>query len=202
MRDGIRIAVSVWATGLILWAGASALSAQQTNPPATEDERLRQCDRDLCGIVNAPAARGGDLKCDISQTWYKEDIVKAVEKGRMGWPFGDARCSMQVSVSRALLNPAMTEASYKLKAPPQPVRCEVDTEGGRHEIMAKMAPEIAFKSGKATSVSLGVQNIEGNAIVRNVVWAAWKLEATFGFFEDDLLKEVNDYIRDHCPTAK
>lgn len=199
MRGATNIAGGVLAVGLAM--GVSGAWAQPASN-LTDKERQQQCDRDLCAIVNAPKAEAGDLKCELSETWYKEEIATAVEKGRLSWPFGDARCSGSLDISRSLLAPAITEASFTLKVPPQPVRCEVDTEGGRHELKANMAPEIDFKDGKATTVSLGIQDIEGNAVVRNVVWAAWKFESTFGFFHEDFVKGVNDYIADHCPTLK
>ncbi len=201
MKGGVSFAWGILALGFGLAVGAGAGRAQQTELP-TDKEGQRQCDRDLCAIVNAPSASGAGLKCDLAETWYKEEITKAVKKGKISWPFGDARCSAKFDVSRALLAPALTEAKYTLKAPPQPVRCEIDAEGGRHELRANMAPVIEFKDGKATSVSLGLQDIEGTALVRNVVWAAWKFESTFGYFHSDFIKGVNEYVGAHCPKMK
>jgi hypothetical protein len=202
MRSEIRIFAGVFAFLCGFVDAAFALPAQDPVPPLTDKERLQQCDRDLCGIVKAKSPDGLDLSCELSQTWYKEEIAEAVKKGRLTWPFGDARCSVQVDIGRALLVKALTQPNYTLKIPPQPVMCEIGTEGSREEVKANMAPEIRFKDGKATSVSLGVQNIEGNAIVRNVVWAAWKIEANFGFFQDDFVKGVNKYIKEHCPSLR
>jgi hypothetical protein len=196
MRGGVRIFAMMFA----LTSGLSAAqpqAADQPLPPQTEKERLDQCDLELCGIVNAQGRANPALRCDLTQTWYKDQISKAIKKGHLGWPFGDAHCSMTLKVDPRLLTPALKAASYTLKVPPQPVRCDVESEGGPHEVKAKMAPEFEFKSGKATSVSLGVQDIEGTKVLRNAVWAAWKLESNFGFFQDDFIKGVNKYIH-HC----
>jgi hypothetical protein len=171
----------------------------QSSSPLTDEERLRQCDRDVCGVVTNPTAGGAPLQCDLAQTWYKEDIAKAVKKGRLSWPFGDARCTAKFEYSRALLGAPFREKTYTLKLPAQPVSCEVDNSGSRHELRAKMAPVIEFENGKAKSVSLGVTDIDGTAVVRNVVWAAWKFESTFGYFQADFVKGVNEYITEHCP---
>jgi hypothetical protein len=200
MRSGFRIFAGVFAFVCGYVDVAFSLPAQEVVPPQTDKERLEQCDRDLCGIVKAQSPDGLDLSCDLSQTWNKEEIAEAVKKGRISWPFGDARCSVKVDIGRALLVPALTEPTYTLKVPPQPVMCEVSSGNDRHEVTANMAPELRFKDGKATSVSLGIQDVEGNAIVRNVVWAAWKIEANFGFFQADFIKGVNKYIHDHCPS--
>jgi hypothetical protein len=201
MRGKAGIGRWICVIGLSVMAGTGAAEAQRSEP-VTDKEGQRQCDRDLCAIVNAPASAGADLSCDLAETWYKEEITAAIKKGRISWPFGDARCYGTVGVGRALLAPAITEAKYTLKSPPLPVRCEVDTDSGRHEVKANMAPVIEFKGGKATSVSLGLQDIEGTPLVSNVVWAAWKLESTFGFFHEDFVKGVNAYIAEHCPTMK
>jgi hypothetical protein len=176
-------------------AVASPAGAQDT-----EAEKLRQCDRDVCGIVKKPGVAGGPLKCDLTQTWYKEEIVRVVKKGRLTWPFGDARCTAKFEIDRALFAPALKAKSHQLKIPPQPVSCEIDNSGSRHVVTAKMGPVIDFENGKAKSVSLGLSDIDGTAMVRNVVWAAWKFESTFGYFQADFVKGVNEYITEHCPT--
>jgi len=182
---------------VILGGGIGAAHVQAT--PLTDEEKLRQCDRDICGVITNPDASGAALQCDLRQTFSKEDIKKAVEKGRLSWPWGDARCNAKFEYSRALFAAPFKQKSYTLKLPPQPVACEIDNSGSRHELRAKMAPVIAFESGKAKSVSLGVTDIEGTALVRNAVWAAWKFENTFGYFQADFIKGVNEYITEHCP---
>jgi hypothetical protein len=181
-----------------LLAGAPAAWAQ-ASPPLTDEERLRQCDRDMCSVIANPNAPGAALQCDLAQTWYKDEITKAVKKGKITWPYGDARCSAKFEFSRALLAAPFKQKTYTLKLPAHPVTCEIDNSGSRHELRAKMAPVIQFENGKAKSVSLGFSDIDGTAMVRNVVWAAWKFESTFGYFQADFVKGVNDYITEHCP---
>lgn len=187
-------------------AGAiGAAEAQQDAPPETEEmteeiRRILACDRELCGIVMNPGADGMALKCDLSITWKKDEIAKAVEKGRLSWPFGDASCGATLKVSRTLLADAMKRPAYTLSVPPQPVSCEVENDGSRHKVTGRMAPVIEFKDRKATSVSLGLQDIKGNAIIRNVVWAGWKFESYFGYFQEDFVKGVNDYVEKWCPN--
>jgi hypothetical protein len=199
MKGSRGIIAAVWCAGCLAATGWGGIAAAQT--PPTDSERLRQCDLDLCAIVNDPSRRAGKLTCDIAQTWYKEDIKTAVEKGRLSWPFGDARCTMKVDIARSLLAPAATEPGYKLNATPQPVVCAVDTESGPYEVKAKLAPVMKFEKGKVTSVDLGIKDIEGGAVVRNVVWAAWKFESNFGFFQEDFVRLANKYVHEHCPEA-
>lgn len=182
---------------LSLWAASETALAQAS--PLTDQEKMARCDRDLCGIIVSPTAAGGPLQCDLVQVWSKDDIAKAVKKGRLSWPFGDARCTAKFELSRALLAAPFKQKTHTVKIPPQPVSCEIDNSGSRHVVNAKMAPVIEFENGKAKSVSLGVTDIDGTAVVRNVVWAAWKFENTFGYFQADFVKGVNEYITEHCP---
>src|SRR5688572_8070777 len=89
------------------WGGPA--KAQQT-----EMERLQQCDRDLCAMLRAPSSSGPGLRCDLSKTFYKEQIDKALRAKRLGWIFGDAHCTVQLDVSRSIVSKAMTEDSYTL----------------------------------------------------------------------------------------
>jgi hypothetical protein len=198
---GNRMRAEILAMNMFL-LGFAALSAARAQEPAalTEPERMRQCDRDACGIITNPSAEGAPLQCDIGQTWYKDDIARVVKKGRLSWPFGDARCTAKFEIGRALFAAPLKAATHTLKIPPQPVACEIDNAGARHVVSAKMGPVIEFENGKAKSVSLGIADIEGTAVIRNVVWAAWKFESTFGYFQADFVKAVNEYIIEHCPT--
>jgi hypothetical protein len=202
MRGGQIAIRGVLFTFIIILATGQTAWGQEPAPADTEMERLLQCDKDLCGIVTNPSPGGEALKCDLTVTWHKEEIAKAVETGRISWPFGDARCAATLDVSRDLLASAIREQNNTLSVPPQPVRCEVDNDGSRHEVTATMAPVIVFKDGKAASVSLGLDKIAGSKVISSAVWAAWKLESYFGYFQEAFVKGVNGYIANWCPTRE
>lgn len=198
MRRGLnnfRLCLLSIAAGALLTPAMAAEEADKR----TEVERIRQCGMDICQLITAPEKQGAPIRCDLAQTWYKEDINKAVQLGRLSWPFDDARCSIELNVDRAILGKALTEASYTLKVPPQPAKCEVENEGARHAMSATLAPEVEFKDGKATEVTINVDKLDGNAVIRNTVWASWKLVNTFGLFQKEFVKGVNDYISKECP---
>jgi hypothetical protein len=171
------------------------LTAEQ----AAELERIQQCDRTLCGMALKPADKTAEaLKCDLARTWTKDEIVTAWSKSSVSWPFGDARCTVKLNVESKLLTSAITTPKYKLKVPAHSISCEVDNGGTKYPLSLSAAPEVEFKDGKATSVLLGVNKIEGNAVIKGVVWTVTKMESTFGVFQKDLVKGVNDYITDYC----
>lgn len=194
MTDTMRMTWFLTAAVAGFLAAGSAALAQQP----TEVERLQQCDRDLCGIALKPSEPGAALQCDLTKTWPKEQINEAWTKKHISWPFGDARCSGKLNVDRVLLASAITNAQYMLNSPTQSVSCEVDREGARYPLAVTLTPKVQFKDGKATTVWLNVEKIEGNAVIKGVVWTAAKMEANFGVFQKDLLKGINEYISDYC----
>lgn len=191
IRGKLYIAITTASLAFAVLAGVA------TAEPS-EEERLKQCDRDMCGIVQKGP---GDkpLNCDLGKTWKKDEILKALSKSRISWPFGDAQCAIKLEVDRAVLAPGLGAGKNKVKVPEQTVNCEVDNGGTRQPVVIKLSPEIVFKDGKATSVSLNVQSIESSAVIKTAVWTATKMESTFGFFQKDFLKGINDYMTDWCP---
>ena len=176
-----------------LLASIGPAAAQQS-----EMERLRQCDRDLCSIIRTPSEDGEPLKCDLSRTWYKDDLDKAARSRGMPWLFGDTRCTLKLDIARSILSKALGEDAYTLKIPEQPASCEVEYKGERYPIQFTVAPLIEFQDGQATSMTLGVKDIKANAVITALLWSAAKLQDSLGLYQDDLVREVNRYIERQC----
>ena len=62
-----------------------------------------------------------------------------------------------------------------------------------------MAPELTFKQGATTAVSLHMGNIHGAPLIKGVVWTAASLEENFGVLQKDMVREVNRFIKKECP---
>jgi hypothetical protein len=172
---------------------------------ATELERLQQCDRDLCDIIRAPADAGHPLQCDLSMTWYKDQIDKAAKSKGLTWVLGDATCGLKLELDRAVIARALTDSSYRLKVPPQAATCEVEYNGSRYPVKVSAAPEIEFHDSKATTITLGIREIQANTILKALLWSTAKVQEKFGFYQDDLVRGVNKYIDTDCrgrPAAK
>jgi hypothetical protein len=193
IRGGMSAFCLIFAATLIgvalprAWAQAS-----------TELDRIAQCDRDLCSIIRAPGGEGRPLRCELGRTFYKEQLDKLARSRRLIWPFGDARCTLNVDVQRAILARSMTDDRYTLKLPKHPASCEVEYRGERYPVTVQIAPEVKFEDGRATSVTLGVQEVEANIVIKALLWSASKLEDSFGLFQDDFLRGINGYVEQHC----
>src|SRR4029450_5195831 len=89
-------ALPTFALALSLWVlpGAHALEEG-----AGEKKALDACDRKLCAMLVEKNPRGEDLKCNLTKTWAKATI-KWAEPQATKWGFGDARCTVQLSMTR------------------------------------------------------------------------------------------------------
>ncbi|MDX2265676.1 MAG: hypothetical protein NW215_11995 [Hyphomicrobiales bacterium] len=168
---------------------------------ATEKERLKKCEVDLCTIIAEKKKDGADLSCDLSKTWAKEDISKEAEEKKLSWGLGDAKCGLSLKVARADIVSAVSDADYTLKIPPQKIACEVEQGGTKYPITLNLAPVVKFKSGEAQEASLGVSDIEAAAVIKGVIWTAAKMEENFGIFHQDILKDINKFISKKCPKT-
>ena len=180
------------ALGLACPSRAEALEEQ-----AGEKKALDACDRKLCAMLVDKKPVGEDLKCSLTKTWAKATI-KSAETQTTKWGFGDARCTVQLHMSRAELVGALTAAEYKLKAPPHTVDCVVEEDGAAKPIKATLAPKIEFKNGKAEKIRINLEKIDGPLAITRMLSAAATLEDRIGLFHRSMLKSVNRYIERHC----
>jgi hypothetical protein len=194
-RLGGRVsAISFMLPALLFFAGPATVSAQQQS----EAERLSQCSRDLCDMLRMPLSDGSPLRCEVGLTLQKEQIDKAMRQRSLMWPLGDARCTVKLDVERAIIARAMTQDPYTLKLPKQPGNCEVEYKGAKYPVTLAWAPEIEFSGGRATSVRLGIQDIQANLLLKAAIWSAAKLEDRVGVFQSAFVSGVNTYIGSMC----
>ena len=136
--------------------GVSALScAHALEEQAGEKKALDACDRKLCTMLVEKNAAGEDLKCNLTKTWGKA-AIKSAETQATKWGFGDARCTVQLNLSRAELVAALTAPDYKLKAAPHTVDCLIEDEGGTKSDQSHACPQDRvqeWQSGKGSHQS-------------------------------------------------
>lgn len=162
-----------------------------------EKEKLAQCARELCSIIVSKNAKGPDISCDLVKTWEKEEIQKGADYKNLSWGLGSARCTAKLNAKRADLVAALTSHEYTLKIGKQPVSCEVGAD--KYSISATLAPELTLKDGVIAQGSVHMDDIEGAALIKGVVWTAAALEKHFGLFEGDLVREANRFVQKECP---
>ena len=186
------------ATSFLLAAGSLA-PAHALEEKANEREALKACEQRLCTMVGKKEAAGEDLSCALSKTWAKDKIKEGIEKKKIDWSLGDARCGISVEMKRSDILGALKGGAAKLEMAKHTVKCEVEREKEVIPINISLAPKIEFKDGKAVKAWLGVSEIEAPAVVKGAIWTAAKMEDSFGLFHSDMIKEINTFIYEKCP---
>ena len=163
-----------------------------------EQQALDACDERLCHMLQQKTPTGQDLKCRLTKTWARSTIKEA-DRSELSWGFGDARCSMELNVSRASIVAAVTDGKFKLWVPPHTADCIIEQDGQLKTIKATVAPKIVFKNGRAEKIWINLMHIDGPANITGWMSAGAQLSDSIGVFHRPMIKSVNGYIYKHCP---
>jgi hypothetical protein len=170
--------------------------ARALDEGAGEAKAIDACDKRLCTILQQKNPSGEDLKCLLTKTWAKSSL-----KGdrSVGWGFGDARCTVQIEISRARIVATVTDKDTKFSVPAHTAHCIVEQDGELKTVKATLAPKIVFKGGKAEKIWINLLHVEGPTAIKTTMTTAAQLNDTIGLFHRNMLKAVNGYIYKHCP---
>ncbi len=200
-RAGPRLAgfsvVGFGALAVVL-LGTSAAAALEEEKG--EVAAIKECDRRLCTILLEKSPQGPDLKCALTKTWPRSKIKEA-DNQQISWGFGDARCSVDLDLSRATLVTAMTADHITIRAPRHTANCVVEQEGKPEKVTAVLAPKIEFRNGRAEKVWVRLKSVDGPTSISLTVQAAAQLADNLGVFHGRMIKGINRYIERHCPKA-
>jgi hypothetical protein len=180
-------------TGALVASPVGALEEQKG-----EQQALDACDERLCHMLQQKARTGEDLKCRLTKTWARSTIKEA-DRSELSWGFGDARCSVELNVSRASIAAAVTEGKFKFWVPPHTANCIIEQDGQLKTIKATVAPKILFKDGRAEKIWINLMHIDGPSSITGWLTAGAQLSDSIGIFHRPMIKSVNGYIYKHCP---
>src|SRR5262245_17378942 len=141
---------------VLLGAPASMALEEQKGEVAA----IKECDKRLCAILLEKKPKGPDLKCALTKTWDRSK-VKEADNQQMSWGFGDARCSIDLDVSRETLVTAMTADHVTLRAPPHTANCVVEQDGKPEKVTAILAPKIEIRNGRAEKIWVRLKRVDG-----------------------------------------
>jgi hypothetical protein len=195
LRTAIAAIAPVLLAGLLTMPAARALEPQRD-----EEAAIKACDLRLCSILVQKSPTGSDLKCTLTKTWARSSIKEA-ESSKLSWGFGDARCSVDLDVSRATLVTAISGDEAKFRLPPHTAHCVIEQDGRLEKVTAVVSPKIVFKNGKAEQVWVNLKSVEGPAAIEMTVKTAAYLADTLGLFHKRMIKQINRYIERHCPET-
>lgn len=196
----VRKTLTGWragAAGLVAVLAATTASAHTLEVPSGEEDAIKACEKKICTMILGKEPTGDDLTCDLQKTWAQSSLDGGKSKG-MSWGFGDARCNVDVALSRADIIAALTQRKHTVRVPAHDVSCVVVREGEERPVAMTVAPKLRFKDGKADKVWINLEKIEGPADVRATVWTAAQLEDTLGVFHRPLIRSINRFIHRRC----
>jgi ribosomal protein L28 len=187
------LAIAVIGSAIVLAASGHALEELRG-----EEAAIKACDKRLCAILIQKEAKGEDLRCKLTKTWARSSIKQA-ESHKLSWGFGDARCTVEVNLSRASLVAMITGEKRKLRLSPHTVNCVVEQEGKLEKVTATVAPKIEFKDGKAEKIWINLKEVDGPAGIKATIVTASELADKLGLFHRRMIKQINRYIERRCP---
>lgn len=191
---GARAHAAIVLAGIVTLGAERALALEE---PPGEWDALKACEQKVCKMILEKKPIGDDLGCKVTKTWASSTI-KGGESKKVKWGFGDARCSTSLNLSRADVIAALVEAEHTISVSNQTVRCEVEREGELEPVTAKASPRLEFKSGRADKVWINLEELDGPDDIKGTIWAAAKLEDTFGIFHKNMIKQINKFIYKKC----
>jgi hypothetical protein len=148
-------------------------------------------------MVLGRAETGPDLACDVAKTWDR-DTLKKGDSSSVSWGFGDARCSVDLTLSRADIIGALTAPKYTIQIPEHEVHCIVEQDGKPKKVVVRLAPKLKFKNGKAEKIWVNLAGVDGPTAVTATVSLAASLEDSLGLFHRSMLKSVNKFLHTKC----
>jgi hypothetical protein len=192
-----RLSLSLVALGIAaLGCVSQASPARALEEGAGEAKAIDACDKRLCTMLQQKNPSGDDLKCALTKTWAKSSLSG---DRTVGWGFGDARCTIQIDISRARIVATVTDKETKFAVPAHTAHCIVEQDGEMKTVKATLAPKIVFKGGKAEKIWINLLHVEGPPAIKATMTTAAQLNDTIGLFHRNMLKAVNGYIYKHCP---
>lgn len=190
---------SIW--GLIAVTGAFAVTASATwalEEAKDEKDRLKACEASLCQLVSKKGATKGDFTCSLQKTWAKEKIVEGAKATQVSWSFGDARCKLDLRLSRADVLAALGPGQQTFQFPEHTINCEIERDKEVTPVSVKLAPKVVFKDGQATTVWINLGAVEGPSGVKAVVSTVAKIQDSVGLFQKAMIKAINAQLGEKC----
>ena len=196
-RLGLRLALRLGALAVLLFGPPAAVALDEQKG---EEAAIKDCDRRLCSILLDKNTKGPDLKCALTKTWDRSKIKQA-DTQQISWGFGDARCSVDLDLSRETLVNAMTADRVTVHIPRHTANCVVEQDGKLEKVTAVLAPKIEFHDGKAAKIWVRLKSVDGPTGITLTVKTAAQLADSLGLFHGQMIKGINRYVERHCPKT-
>jgi hypothetical protein len=195
-------------------AALPALSQQTADPkpavvrePETpeelqERETRKQCAISLCATLHNRKPDSGQVTCGLQKTWRKDIVTKILARGKVPWPWGNARCMSALKFDRAMLVKAMSAGEFEAQFDKHEISCALAAEAETYDVKLEIHPKVTFKDGKAVKASLNWGKIEGPKVAKAALWSATAADNSFGVLQSSVVEDINDFIQNKCMEVK
>jgi hypothetical protein len=200
---------------LVLMAFAALPAASQSvdskpgfvRPPETEQEKKEReirkvCAVALCSTLHNRKPDSGAVNCNVQKTWRKDVLTKILARGKIPWPWGNARCMGDLKFDRAMLVKAMSAPEFEAQFDKHDIRCELEGEKDTYDVKLEIHPKVTFKQGKAVKASLNWGKIEAPKLAKTALWSATAADNSFGVLQSTVVDDINDFIQSKCLEVK
>jgi hypothetical protein len=175
---------------------------EETEEEKKERETRKVCAIALCATLHNKAPATGNVACNVQKTWRKEILTKILAKGKLSWPWGNARCSSDLKSDRTTLIKAMTEKQYEAQFELQDVNCELDRETEKYQVKLQIHPKVTFQEGKAVKANLNWGKIDAPTLAKSALWSVTAADNTFGVLQSTVVEDINDFVQNKCMEVK
>lgn len=194
-----------WSVLFVLAAFAAAVlpgSALALDEKKDEKDKLKLCERRMCEAIVKKAPATGDVSCTLTKTWARRSLKESSEESKkVDWTYGDARCSVDLKVPRALIVTALTAQTVKLELPQHRVDCEIERDKEIDRVHFMLGPKVRFENGQAKQVWINLKKVEGPTAIKAMATTLAKLEDSVGIFQSTLTKAINKFVTEKCPAT-
>src|SRR5262249_14633537 len=80
-----------------------------------ESQARQGCKVAICDAARSKEAQAGNIACKVVKTWPAIDLKEKVLKGKLDWPWGNAQCEANLSLSKDLIIAAMAQPKFEAK---------------------------------------------------------------------------------------
>ena len=182
-------------------------AAKKAEPELTEEEKKekemrKSCKVALCSTFHNKKPSDGEVTCNVLKTWRKEQLAKLVGKGGVSWPWGNARCVVDLKLKRETLIKAVTSAEFTAEFDKHDIKCDLERENDKYEVRMELTPKINFKNGRAVKAQLNWGKIDAPLLAKSALWSATAADNTFGVLQGTVVEDINDFIDVKCMEVK
>ena len=181
---------------------AAAASAPETEDEKKERETRKACAIALCSTLHNQKPATGTVTCNVQKTWRKEVLTKIMARGKITWPWGNARCIGDLKFDRATLIKSMTEPEFEAQFDKHDMRCELEGEKDKYEVKLQIHPKVTFKQGKAVKAKLNWGKIEAPRLAKTALWSATAADNSFGVLQRHRCRRHQRFHSDQCMEVK